>query len=578
MFKQIVLLVCVSLVLAAEKESREEVSSLNQDEFGSEALMAHNLYRKIHGVPALRLNAKLSVLALNRAQELAKDGKLNVKQILFKGENLGETVGTVGGFSSYNGISATQLWYSVVSKFDEEGESSNEGASFTQMVWKKTEEVGFGIAKAKDGKFFFVAEYFPSGNIRGKYEDNVFQLTDEVIPAAEERSGPRCVNQTVVDMWKQLLVKANINVEPLKMIEATPIVEDSEKVEMTPLVKPVTTKKMIPVEDDEVVSTTTTQEPITSTRRMTTTKTTEADEAEATTMRIRQTTTELPIITKTTTESMEEETTSTRRIRPVTITTTMVDSDMLISSQVEVEMSTTRRPTTKTMPTVHTTRRVTTVNPDLIVDEASEERLRMRTTEPTRTKTSSIRTTTSKLDEEEMDTTTVVTRRPEVSKSTLLTKEKEEDNIDHEETRSTTMRSRTTDATIREPTTRRTTTEEPTTRRTTTEGPVTRRTTTEEPTTRKTTTEEQITRQTTTEEPVTRRTTTEEPTTRRTTTVEILADEIVEKPAEKIMPSRILPSKSKLLEQIKSVEEKTNSRVVAPRSDRSKVDTETAEQ
>ena len=67
----------------------------------------------------------------------------------------------------------------MVSKFDEEGELSSEGASFTQIVWKSTQLVGFGIAKSKSGKFYFVAEYFPSGNIRHQYEENVFQLTDE---------------------------------------------------------------------------------------------------------------------------------------------------------------------------------------------------------------------------------------------------------------------------------------------------------------------------------------------------------------------------------------------------------------
>ncbi len=109
MLRQLALLACfIAVVLAAsssssDKQSREEGTGLNQDEFGSEALMAHNLYRRIHGVPALKLNSKLSGIALNRARDLAKEGKLNVKQILFRGENLGETVGTVGGFSSYNG-------------------------------------------------------------------------------------------------------------------------------------------------------------------------------------------------------------------------------------------------------------------------------------------------------------------------------------------------------------------------------------------------------------------------------------------------------------------------------------------
>ncbi|CAF0889670.1 unnamed protein product [Brachionus calyciflorus] len=156
-------------------------SELDQKTFQNEALMAHNLYRLIHGVPELVLNEKLSDLAYSRAKELAELNDLNVKQNIYEGKSLGETIGMVGGFDTYNGISATQLWYSVVSKFDEEGEDSIEGGSFSQLIWKNTKEVGFGIVMSNDNKFYFVAEYYPSGNQRGLYEENVFQLTDQSV-------------------------------------------------------------------------------------------------------------------------------------------------------------------------------------------------------------------------------------------------------------------------------------------------------------------------------------------------------------------------------------------------------------
>jgi hypothetical protein len=172
MLKEILLLALVSVAFA-------EIDVHLNEGFGGDCLFAHNLYRKLHGVPALTLSPKLSQLAMSRAAELAELEELNVKQNKMHGQALGETVGSVGGFTNYNGISATQLWYSVVSKFDEEGELSSDGASFTQMVWKSTKLAGFGIAKSKSGKFYFVAEYFPSGNIRHQYESNVFQLTDD---------------------------------------------------------------------------------------------------------------------------------------------------------------------------------------------------------------------------------------------------------------------------------------------------------------------------------------------------------------------------------------------------------------
>jgi len=85
--------------------------SPNQERFSKEALMAHNIYRRIHAAEPLRLNANLSKLAVKRAQELATMGQLNVKQNFHDGVNLGETVGSISGFNEYNG---SDLFFSLV--------------------------------------------------------------------------------------------------------------------------------------------------------------------------------------------------------------------------------------------------------------------------------------------------------------------------------------------------------------------------------------------------------------------------------------------------------------------------------
>jgi len=227
--KQLLLLVAAVFVCACYAEETE------QDEFMQDAVMAHNLYRRIHGVPPIKLNVKLSEVALNRAKELAKLGSLNVKQNAMDGKNLGETVGSVGGFASYNGISATQLWYSVVSKFDEEGEMSAEGASFTQIIWKSTQEAGFGVAKGADGKFYFVGEYFPSGNIRGQYDENVSQLTDDLIDKCrtdedDEEPKVKSADDKVV-LQKDELTTVRPKKEPVTL--STPVKEDKKVDEIT---------------------------------------------------------------------------------------------------------------------------------------------------------------------------------------------------------------------------------------------------------------------------------------------------------------------------------------------------------
>lgn len=368
MLKKLILLALFAVALS------ETVQELNS-EFQTDALFAHNLYRKIHGVAPLVLNAKLSQLALKRATELANAGELNVKQNTFEGQPLGETVGSVGGFSHYNGISATQLWYSVVSKFDEEGELSSEGASFTQIIWKKTRQVGFGIAKSKSGKFFFVGEYFPSGNIRHQYEDNVFQLTDEEIL----KSAKHCAEVKSSDVWKKLLNKT------------IPVVQKPEVVE-----------KIVERTTDEVEETTTVA-PIKLDRLVKTTKPLKSKPA--TTVRI---TTTKATSTVLTTTSVDEEIPVTKK--PVRITTTTISDEVVATTTVPVEIEVTKT-------TLPTRVRTTTIvdSPDLItVDDVIPE-----TTTPIVKK---VKTTTVAPVEVELTTEHVVRTTTEEETTTVLPK------------------------------------------------------------------------------------------------------------------------------------------------------------
>lgn len=96
----------LELILISVLFTTMTLANPDQEKFAKEALMAHNLYRRIHGVEPLKLNGNLSNLALKRAEELAMMGQLNVKQNFYDGINLGETVGLMSGFSDYNGISS----------------------------------------------------------------------------------------------------------------------------------------------------------------------------------------------------------------------------------------------------------------------------------------------------------------------------------------------------------------------------------------------------------------------------------------------------------------------------------------
>ena len=54
-----------------------------------------------------------------------------------------------------------------------ENKNNEEINNFTQLIWKNTKEVGFGYSIDKKGNFYAVANYFPCGNIKGQYQNNV---------------------------------------------------------------------------------------------------------------------------------------------------------------------------------------------------------------------------------------------------------------------------------------------------------------------------------------------------------------------------------------------------------------------
>ena len=74
------------------------------------------------------------------------------------------------------GAEQSQNWYNEVNLYDFNSQGfSGETGHFTQVVWKNTQYVGFGLAWNRRGnKFFGVANYYPAGNVMGQYENNVF--------------------------------------------------------------------------------------------------------------------------------------------------------------------------------------------------------------------------------------------------------------------------------------------------------------------------------------------------------------------------------------------------------------------
>ena len=150
-------------------------NNVKGNNFQEEALRAHNDYRRKHHSPNLTLNNDLNRIAQNYANKIAKEYSLQHSNNEYKGEPLGENIYMVNGMKP-TGRDMTKSWYDEINKYNFNSKQFIKGTGhFTQIVWKNSKQVGFGIAQAPDGSYFCVANYYPCGNFLGEFEDNVLR-------------------------------------------------------------------------------------------------------------------------------------------------------------------------------------------------------------------------------------------------------------------------------------------------------------------------------------------------------------------------------------------------------------------
>jgi hypothetical protein len=71
------------------------------------------------------------------------------------------------------GKQMSEQWYEEANNYNYNDDFQQGKGHFAQMVWRNTREVGFGRARAADGKWYAVANYYPAGNYIGQFRDNV---------------------------------------------------------------------------------------------------------------------------------------------------------------------------------------------------------------------------------------------------------------------------------------------------------------------------------------------------------------------------------------------------------------------
>ena len=152
-----------------------ELSEEEKDKFINEALESHNRYRKRHNSEPLKLNKDLCEIAQEYAKKLAESNNFIHSGNKYNDKPLGENI-FMSNHYPISGKFTTDNWYNEIKNYNFDDPGFKEGIGhFTQLVWKSTSEVGFGIEICTDGFYYVVANFFPPGNINSPqyFQDNV---------------------------------------------------------------------------------------------------------------------------------------------------------------------------------------------------------------------------------------------------------------------------------------------------------------------------------------------------------------------------------------------------------------------
>ncbi|CAF1435524.1 unnamed protein product [Adineta ricciae] len=150
------------------------------ENYRQQALEQHNVYRRMHCVGPVKLNASLNLIAQATAEDLAARNIFQHSGKKFNGQWMGENLFASSGDKPLyqKGSVPVAAWYGEIQYYNwaNPGFTMSTG-HFTQVIWKGSTELGIGRALSQDGsKMYVVGNYFPGGNVGGAFSDNVKPL------------------------------------------------------------------------------------------------------------------------------------------------------------------------------------------------------------------------------------------------------------------------------------------------------------------------------------------------------------------------------------------------------------------
>ena len=160
-----------NIITSKEEKGNESNNIIIQ--YRNEALRKHNEYRIKHNAPELKLNEKLNEMAEIYANQLLdSEGKKAFPLNIYNNDStLGENI-IISSKKTAEEI--CEIWYNENKNYDYSLNKFQKGAGhFTQIIWKETQEIGFGF-KFRDNNFCVVAYYYPAGNILGEFSENIY--------------------------------------------------------------------------------------------------------------------------------------------------------------------------------------------------------------------------------------------------------------------------------------------------------------------------------------------------------------------------------------------------------------------